>query len=51
MIRLGISMYGYYPSAQVSRERVRLRPALTLKTRIIHRSVLLPGQVSVTERR
>ncbi|GGA48695.1 alanine racemase [Kroppenstedtia guangzhouensis] len=36
MIRLGISMYGYYPSAQVSRERVRLRPALTLKTRIIH---------------
>ncbi|MFD1394328.1 alanine racemase [Kroppenstedtia eburnea] len=36
MIRLGISMYGYYPSAQVSRVRVRLRPALTLKTRIVH---------------
>ncbi|PTX58886.1 alanine racemase [Melghirimyces profundicolus] len=35
MIRLGISMYGYYPSEVVNREAVRLRPALTLKTRIV----------------
>lgn len=36
MIRLGISMYGYYPSTKVNRRRIRLRPALTLKTRIVH---------------
>ncbi|MFD1427090.1 alanine racemase [Kroppenstedtia sanguinis] len=36
MIRLGISMYGYYPSTQVNRMEVSLDPALTLKTRIIH---------------
>ncbi|SMO88997.1 alanine racemase [Melghirimyces algeriensis] len=34
MVRLGISMYGYYPSDEVNREAVNLRPALTLKTRI-----------------
>lgn len=36
MVRLGISMYGYYPSTEVNREAVDLRPALTLKTRIVH---------------
>jgi alanine racemase len=36
MIRLGISMYGYYPSEEVDREAVHLKPALSLKTRIIH---------------
>ncbi|MDA8352489.1 MAG: alanine racemase [Firmicutes bacterium] len=35
MIRLGISMYGYYPSEEVNQEAVRLQPALTLKTRIV----------------
>ncbi|WP_425484613.1 alanine racemase [Kroppenstedtia pulmonis] len=36
MIRLGISMYGYYPSSEVNHRRVQLRPALTLKSRIVH---------------
>ncbi|MBA4544135.1 MULTISPECIES: alanine racemase [Thermoactinomyces] len=34
MARVGISLYGYYPSDQVNRTAVNLRPALTLKTRI-----------------
>ena len=28
-------MYGYYPSEEVNRRAVRLKPALTLKTRIV----------------
>ncbi len=36
MVRVGISLYGYYPSEFVHRDRVTLRPAMTLKTRIIH---------------
>lgn len=35
MVRLGISLYGFYPSDEVSRETVNLRPAMTLKSRII----------------
>ncbi|GAA5347045.1 alanine racemase [Planifilum fimeticola] len=35
LVRLGISMYGYYPSEEVNRRAVRLKPALTLKTRIV----------------
>lgn len=35
LVRLGISMYGYYPSEEVNREVVQLKPALTLKTRIV----------------
>ncbi len=35
MVRPGISLYGFYPSAAVSRNRVSLKPAMTLKTRII----------------
>lgn len=36
MVRAGISIYGVYPSEEVSREYVRLRPAMSLKSRIIH---------------
>ncbi|WP_241154338.1 alanine racemase [Staphylospora marina] len=36
LIRLGISMYGFYPSAEVNRESVALMPALSFKTRIVH---------------
>ena len=35
LVRIGISMYGYYPSEEVNRRVVRLKPALTLKTRIV----------------
>ncbi len=36
MVRAGISMYGLYPSRAVSSSRVRLRPAMALKARVIH---------------
>ena len=36
MVRAGISVYGLYPSEEVYRERIALRPALSLKTTITH---------------
>jgi alanine racemase len=36
MARAGIAIYGYYPSRSVNTRKIRLRPALTLKSRIIH---------------
>lgn len=35
MVRLGIGMYGMYPSDEVNMERVKLRPVMSLKTRIV----------------
>ncbi len=35
-IRLGISMYGYYPSCHVCRELVGLKPAMQVYTEICH---------------
>lgn len=35
MLRLGISMYGLYPSTEVNEKRVDLRPVMTLKTEIV----------------
>lgn len=35
MVRLGIGMYGLYPSDEVDMERVKLRPVMCLKTRIV----------------
>lgn len=35
MIRLGVSMYGLYPSAEVNREKIKLRPMLSLKTKVV----------------
>lgn len=34
MVRLGIAMYGLYPSAEVNREVIALEPVMSLKTRI-----------------
>jgi alanine racemase len=36
MVRPGVSIYGLYPSADVDRSKIILKPALTLKTRVIH---------------
>jgi alanine racemase len=36
MVRAGISVYGLYPSSAVDRARIDLKPAMTLKSRIIH---------------
>jgi len=35
MLRLGISMYGLYPSLEVNRTRISLEPVLSLKTQIV----------------
>lgn len=35
-VRAGIILYGYYPSNEVDKERLRLKPALTLKTKVVH---------------
>ncbi|PYI52944.1 alanine racemase [Paenibacillus flagellatus] len=43
MVRLGISMYGMYPSEQVNKERVELRPVMSLKTKMAHIKTLPPG--------
>lgn len=36
MVRPGIMLYGLYPSQEVKQTKVHLRPALSLKTKIIH---------------
>lgn len=43
MVRAGISIYGLYPSNQVKKERVSLRPAMSLKARIAHIKKVPPG--------
>ncbi|CAM3487396.1 alanine racemase [Saccharibacillus brassicae] len=35
MVRIGISLYGFYPSREVNRTAVALKPVLTLKTRAV----------------
>ena len=36
MIRCGIILYGHYPSDEVLKDRIQLKPAMTLKTRVSH---------------
>lgn len=36
MVRCGIILYGHYPSNDVHKDMIELRPAMTLKTRIAH---------------
>ena len=35
-VRPGIITYGYYPSDEVQLEKLKLKPALTLKTNVVH---------------
>ncbi|MDO7907264.1 alanine racemase [Paenibacillus sp. JX-17] len=42
MVRIGISLYGLYPSAEVNRVNVELVPVLTLKTRLVFVKTLPP---------
>ncbi|MCR2803349.1 alanine racemase [Paenibacillus soyae] len=35
MVRLGIAMYGLYPSDEVNKDSIKLRPVLSLKTRVV----------------
>ncbi|OCT11115.1 alanine racemase [Paenibacillus pectinilyticus] len=43
MVRLGISMYGLYPSADVDQTKIELKPVLSLKTGIVHLKTLPAG--------
>lgn len=43
MVRLGISMYGLYPSDEVIRETIKLEPVLSLKTEIVMVKDAPPG--------
>jgi alanine racemase len=44
MLRLGISMYGLYPSTEVDSRIVQLEPVLTLKTKVVHVKSLRAGE-------
>ena len=43
MIRPGISLYGCYPSDEISRDIIDLKPAMSLKTEIIRVNEVQPG--------
>jgi len=43
MVRAGISLYGLYPSQEVDRSRVHLRPVMSLKTRVAQVKEVPPG--------
>jgi alanine racemase len=36
MVRAGIAIYGLYPSDEVNKRRIVLKPAMTLKSKIVH---------------
>ena len=36
MVRCGIILYGHYPSDEVNKDIIDLKPAMTLKTRVSH---------------
>ncbi|AWB43818.1 alanine racemase [Paenibacillus sp. CAA11] len=42
MVRIGIAMYGLYPSEEVHRQNVKLIPVLTLKTQMVYVKKLPP---------
>ena len=43
MARAGITIYGIYPSEEVDRSRMKLVPAMSLKSHIIHLKTIQPG--------
>jgi alanine racemase len=43
MVRLGISMYGLYPSDEVRKENIDLQPVMSLKTAIVHMKKMPEG--------
>ncbi len=44
LVRAGIILYGLWPSAEVKKQRLALRPLLTLRSHVVHVKTLLPGQ-------
>lgn len=45
MCRAGISMYGYMPSDEVSKEKIEIKPALTWHAHVTHVKKLEPGRI------
>lgn len=43
MVRAGITVYGLYPSDEVKKELVPLRPAMEMKSHIVHVKEIAPG--------
>jgi alanine racemase len=43
MVRPGIMLYGLYPSDNINKEKVELKPAMTLKARISHIKIVEKG--------
>jgi alanine racemase len=43
-VRPGIILYGYYPSEEVSKDKIKLKPVMTLKTNIVHLKEMDQGQ-------
>jgi alanine racemase len=43
MVRLGIGMYGLYPSEDVNKQKVELKPVLSWKTGVVMLKTLPPG--------
>lgn len=44
LVRAGITLYGLYPSDEVSRNAVKLTPALSLYSKIVYIKRLFPGE-------
>ncbi|CAM3636591.1 alanine racemase [Cohnella lubricantis] len=44
MLRLGIGMYGLYPSDEVRKDEIELEPALSLKTKVVHTKTVPAGE-------
>lgn len=57
MVRAGIILYGYYPSDEVMKDRLKLKPAMTLKSYISNVKIVEEGagigynQIFTTDRR
>jgi alanine racemase len=43
-VRPGIILYGYYPSQEVQRQKIALKPVMSLKTNIVHIKNLPAGE-------
>ena len=43
MVRAGIAIYGLYPSDEVNKRKIVLKPAMTLKSKIVHLKKVPPG--------
>jgi alanine racemase len=43
-VRPGIILYGYYPSNEITKEKIDLKPVMSLKTNIVHIKKVPPGE-------